>query len=404
MPHQLQHRQAFTLCALSFVPVFSATIASPIYPVMSQALNLSAVRLGSIASMGALATLLGSPFVGYLGDRHGAVRIMRPLLSLYAIGALLCAVSPFLGLPPYMLLLLGRSLQGFGELGGLQQGISIIVSSADGDAKGRLLSQIEASASAGGATGPLVGGLLAGIAWWSGYLVPALLMAAIILLLLGSFESKKDRRFEAMAESDVSRSGRHAGKGEFRLLARSVAAALSCFLLMFGLAGMQTFIVGYLVDKFSISPAFGGVFVSVHALAMSAAAFLSGRYISEKRAPAMVSAGLGGFAVMLMLAHRMPTLAALGGIMVAGGVACGLILPSSNLVGTAGVAPGFIARTTSFIYTLRLCGSMAGSMFFGWMIRFSYASAFSAMGVIILAGAAALYAMLGRTATEPAAA
>lgn len=392
MQQQLKTRQVIALCALSFIPVFGSTIVSPIYPVMVETLHLSSVKLGMLGSVGAFATLLGSPIVGYLSDRYGPLKMMRPLLMLYVIGTLICAASPFLGLPPFGLLLLGRSLQGFGELGGLQQGISLIATEADEKSKGRLLSRVEASASAGGATGPLVGGILASIAWWTGYLVPAALMTITILFLLGSLGEGSGGSY--------SQEGRVL-PGKFRFSIRLAAAALSCFFLMFGLTGMQTFVVGYIVGRFDVSPAIGGLFVSLHALAMSLAAFVSGKRLSEKRAPGMIGIGLAGFGVMLLLVPGISNLTTLVVCMALGGAACGLILPSSNLVGTSGIQADSAARTTSLIYMLRLCGSMAGSFSFGWMMKFGYDRAFAAVGAIVLTSGAVLPIMLGDKRSNP---
>lgn len=385
MQQQLKTRQVIALCALSFSPVFGSTIVSPIYPVMVKTLQLSSVEVGMISSVGAFTTLLGSPIIGCLSDRHGPLKMMRPLLMLYVIGTLICAASPFLGLSPFGLLLLGRSLQGFGELGGLQQGISLIASEVDEKSKGRLLSRVEASASAGGATGPLVGGVLASIAWWTGYLVPAALMTITMLFLLGSLSESSDRSFPQADKAPPE---------EVCVSMRLVAAALSCFSLMFGLTGMQTFVVGYIVARFGVSPAIGGLFVSLHALAMSAAAFVSGKRLSEERAPRMIGVGLAGFGVMLLFVPRISNLTTLVACMALGGAACGLILPSSNLVGTSGVQANSAARTTSLIYMLRLCGSMAGSLAFGWMMKFGYSRAFTSVGAIVLMSGAVLPIML----------
>lgn len=371
------NREMLTFYALAFTPVFGATVLSPLYPSIMADLNLSTVQLGMIVSFGSVTTLLASPMAGILGDKWGVQAIMRPLLAIYVLGTLIAGLNYFLLLPAFLTLLLGRALQGCGEIGGLQQAISLVARNTTSDKRGRYMSRIEAFASAGAAIGPLIGGLLAQIGWWAGYFFPATLMAIIILTFPSSLKTSTLKPVRTRPPS-------------FRPTKSVVAAGLSSGALMLGLSGMQTFIVGYLTTRFGLSPMEGGVYVSSHALIMSLSAFVCSRWINADRAFKFVGVGLGGFALTLLSLPFIMSPGITMIVMMLGGVCCGLILPSSNLMGTSSVPIELSSRATSTIYVLRLSGSMIGSVAFGWLLQWGYTGMFMMGGGVLLIAAVIL--------------
>ena len=159
---------------------------------------------------------------------------------------------------------------------------------------------------------------------------------------------------------------------------------------MLGLSGMQTFIVGYLTTRFGLSPMEGGAYVSIHALIMSLSAFVCSRWINADRAFKFVGVGLGGFALTLLSLPFIMSPGITMIVMMLGGVCCGLILPSSNLMGTSSVPIELSSRATSTIYVLRLSGSMIGSVAFGWLLQWGYTGMFMMGGGVLLVAAVIL--------------
>ena len=117
---------------------------------------------------------------GKLTDRWGRKRCFTLGLSIYAVGALLSAVSPNLGV-----LILGNSiLEGVGTAL-LIPPVYILTTMLFGDLKSRAraFGVISGMGGVGAAMGPLIGGLIAtAISWRAAFLFQAVVVATIVLL------------------------------------------------------------------------------------------------------------------------------------------------------------------------------------------------------------------------------
>ena len=117
---------------------------------------------------------------GKLTDRYGRKRCFLAGLVVYAVGALLCAVAPGLGV-----LILGNSiLEGIGTAL-LIPPVYILTTLLypDVTSRARAFGLIMALGGIGAAAGPLIGGLITeGIGWRAAFVFQALVIAAIVLL------------------------------------------------------------------------------------------------------------------------------------------------------------------------------------------------------------------------------
>src|SRR6478735_11445674 len=106
---------------------------------------------------------------GKLTDRYGRKRCFNVGLVVYAVGALLSAVSPGLGV-----LILGNSIL---------EGIGTALLFPEVTSRARAFGAISAAGGVGAAAGPLIGGLItSAISWRAAFVFQALVIAAIVLL------------------------------------------------------------------------------------------------------------------------------------------------------------------------------------------------------------------------------
>ena len=117
---------------------------------------------------------------GKLTDRYGRVRLFRLGLAVYAVGALLSAVSPGLGL-----LIIGNSiLEGVGTAL-LIPPVYILTTLlfTQLTTRARAFGAISAMGGVGAAAGPLIGGLItSAISWRAAFVFQALVVATIVFL------------------------------------------------------------------------------------------------------------------------------------------------------------------------------------------------------------------------------
>lgn len=144
-----------------------------------------------VLSIYVLALGITTPISGYLGDRFGIKRVYLGGLALFAVGSLLCGLSPTLGV-----LILMRALQGIG--GGMAQplGPAMIYRNFPPREQGFALGIFGIALVVAPALGPILGGLLVDAGLWR-FIFFINIPIGIFAVFLGSRflrESKPDHK------------------------------------------------------------------------------------------------------------------------------------------------------------------------------------------------------------------
>ena len=124
-----------------------------------------------------------------LTDISGRKKIFRIGLIVYAIGALIAALAPFLGV-----LIFGYSLlEGIGSALLIPPVYILVTVSFTGIARAKNFGIISAAAGIGSAAGPLIGGVItSAISWRASFILQVLVVVAIIFLSLRIVEPKME--------------------------------------------------------------------------------------------------------------------------------------------------------------------------------------------------------------------
>jgi MFS family permease len=124
-----------------------------------------------------------------LTDISGRKKIFRIGLIVYALGGLIAALAPFLGV-----LIFGYSLlEGLGSALLIPPVYILVTVSFTGVARAKNFGIISAAAGIGSAAGPLIGGIITtGISWRASFLVQVLVVLAILVLSRKLVEPKKE--------------------------------------------------------------------------------------------------------------------------------------------------------------------------------------------------------------------
>jgi DHA2 family methylenomycin A resistance protein-like MFS transporter len=190
-------RQTYTSIAATTVAAsfgfgliqLDVTIVNVALPTMASALDTTVAGLQWVVDAYALVFAALMLTGGHLGDRFGAKRCYLAGITLFAIASLMCGVAPFAAL-----LIAGRMFQGVGAALMLPSSLALINHAAEGQPE-RRAQAIGWWTAAGGITiaaGPIVGGLLLGVASWrSIFLVNLSICAVGVLLTLKVEETKR---------------------------------------------------------------------------------------------------------------------------------------------------------------------------------------------------------------------
>ena len=154
-------------------------IIGPALPSIQRDFGLNDRTLGWTIAIYVLFNLIGTPLMAKLSDLLGRRPIYLSAVTLFALGSVLVAVCPNFGV-----LLIGRSVQGFGSGGIFPVAVTIIGETFPAHRRGRTLGLLGAVFGLAFLIGPILGGILLMISWRLLFIVNLPVALLIIILSL----------------------------------------------------------------------------------------------------------------------------------------------------------------------------------------------------------------------------
>jgi EmrB/QacA subfamily drug resistance transporter len=154
-------------------------IVGPALPAIKKTFLLDDRNLAWVISIYVLFNLIGTPLAAKLSDTFGRRWVYVADVALFALGSLMLALSP-----SFPLLLLGRSVQGFGAGGIFPVASAVIGDTFPAEKRGGALGLIGAVFGLAFIIGPLVGGLLLPFGWQWLFLINLPIAIALIIMAI----------------------------------------------------------------------------------------------------------------------------------------------------------------------------------------------------------------------------
>jgi EmrB/QacA subfamily drug resistance transporter len=290
-----------TCCLSVVVAGLDTTIANVALPSIQKALHAPVAGLEWVVDAYTLVIACLVMFSGSVADRFGRRRVFQAGLGFFSLGSLLCSLAPSLGA-----LVAFRGLQAVGGSMLNPVAMSIIATTfTDPRERARAVGAWGAVAGLGGASGPVLGGLLvSGLGWRSIFWVNVPIGVLAIYLtrrFVPESRAARGKRFDPLGQllvvtflgpvtAAVIEGPRHGWSSPF-IIALFVLAAVS----VSGLIVTESRRAGPLVDiRFFRSPAFSGAAViSLLALmTLGGFLFLNTLYLQDVRGYSALQAGL----------------------------------------------------------------------------------------------------------------
>src|SRR4051794_33461931 len=174
-------RTVALLCTAQFMVVLDATIVAVALPSIRAALQLGPASLEWVVS--AYTLTFGGLLVpaGRIGDALGRRRVLRAGFALFTLASLACGIAPGAAV-----LLGARAVQGAGAAMVAPAALALLNDVVgDGPARGRALAAWTAAAAGGGASGWVLGGLLASGPGWRWVFLANLPIGVAVTALAG---------------------------------------------------------------------------------------------------------------------------------------------------------------------------------------------------------------------------
>lgn len=362
----MEKSKKISLLALSSIPLIMTlgnSMLIPILPSMGQQLKVSSFQISLVITVYSVVAIFLIPVAGFLSDRYGRVKIIIPSLVLTGLGGLLSAIASTWFSQAYMWILVGRFIQGIGAAGSSPIVLPLIGDMFKQETEvSEGLGIIETANTFGKVLSPLMGSLLALIAWFIPFwAIPVLCLGSILMV---SFMVKVPKKNSSSAPPKA-RAYIKQVKALFHEKGRWLYAIFAIGgICMFIVFGALFYLSQVSEDKYGIHGLWKGVILAIPTAALCIASFVTGKLIGNKK-PRMKWFNFFG---MLIVSVMMLVIAWFGGKTVVmdvlyisiGAFGIGISLPCLDALIVEGIEKEVRGTVTSFYSSVRFIGVAAG--------------------------------------------
>ncbi|MGP3561622.1 MULTISPECIES: MFS transporter [Geobacillus] len=388
----MQRPSPLAVAAIGSVPLIMTlgnSMLIPVLPAMKSALHLSQFQVSLTITVFSVTAAVFIPIFGYLSDRFSRKAVMLPALFLYGAGGLLAGLAASAFAHAYMWVLVGRALQGIGAAGTAPIAMALTGDLFQGKEESRVLGLVEASNGFGKVLSPIVGSLIALLAWYGVFFAfPAFCLLSVILVWV-CIKEKKERK-----EPPPFRNYVHGLATVFHREGRWLLTAyLAGAVCLFTLFGMLFYLSDVLEKQYGIDGVKKGLILAIPLLAMCTTSYTTGAKIGRRQRlmKTLIVTGFSlmtaSYAALVFPSRLVPFLL----VLALGGIGTGLVLPCINSFITNAVGKERRGFVTSLYGSVRFLGVAAGPPVFGRLMDWSKAGMFwSVAALTLLVGVLAL--------------
>lgn len=340
-----------------FIMVLGNSMLIPEFPQIKSALNISQFQVGLFITAFSISAGITIPFLGYLCDQIGRIKIIVPALLLYGTGGIISGLAALFLDNPYGVILCGRVVQGIGAAGTAPIVMALVGDIFQSQQRSEVLGIIEASNGLGKVLSPILGsaiGLISWIALFFSYAILALPIAAGVWFWE---EEKKEPQKQGFKEYLANIKGIFEEKG-----LSLIATILAGMLVLFILFGLLSSFSDTLETKYHIKGFTKGLVIAIPILFMSITSYSTGHILKKIKKYFKLSIISGMILVtgMLVLLYYMDSLYTYLLFFSLLGIGTGLVLPSVNTMVTSSCNTSQRGVITSLYGAARFIGVAIG--------------------------------------------
>lgn len=357
------------LTGIPLVMVLGNSMLIPVLPRMESTMDLSSFQSSLLITAFSIAAGMVIPIAGYLSDRLRRKVVIISGLILYGLGGLLAGLAGLWMDNPFMIIMVGRVLQGIGAAGTAPIAMAMVGDLFDGAGESRALGLLETSNGIGKVLSPIVGALLGLIAWYMVFLAFPVICAVVLLLFLFLTREKTKAKQPVPLKPYIHSIGnvfrRH---GKWLIPAFFIGS-----ICLFTLFGVLFYLSNLLEETYKIDGVAKGGLLAIPLLVMSMTAYGTGLIIKKKlqRMRLFVIVGMFLLCASYVSAVFVKGAYVLIGILVIGSVGTGMILPCLNSMIVGAVKKSERGMITSLYNGVRFVGVAVGPPLFTWLLDIS---------------------------------
>lgn len=268
-----------SLASVPLIMTLGNSMLIPVLPVMEEKLDISKLQSSYIITCYSIVAIVFIPLAGYLSDRFGRKKVIIPALIITGIGGFIAGFASWKMDNAYVMILLGRILQGIGASGAMPIVLPLVGDLFKRDeVASATLGIIETANTAGKVLSPILGAALTAVVWFLPFFSIPIFCLISVLMIIFLIKKKHDTEETFMPFKQYINEIKDVFKSHKRWL---IAVFIIGAILMFILFGFLFYLSSILEDKFGIDGIKKGLLLAIPLLALSIASYVTGKKIKS---------------------------------------------------------------------------------------------------------------------------
>lgn len=321
-----RNRTVQVVLASTLLAPLGVPLVAPALPVIRDAFGLTDAQASLLVSTYFLVGIFVSPFIGLLADRIGRKRVLVPALIVFSLTGLAGYLAP-----NYLTLLALRAVQGTAAAALFVTTVTVIGDTFEGARRNAVLGANVAALSLGAALFPILGGVLAAVAWNAPFLAYGLVLPVALFALWGLDDSSTRRRETTSEGQGTTNRGWFSYlQGVMLVLTPAMGGLLAtAFLTEFLLFGALITVLPFLLTAtYGLTPLYIGLIITASEAGAVLAASVSGRLARILTNSQLVGFGFVGYGIALAGVYLAPSPAFVALAVLVFGLGFGISMPA----------------------------------------------------------------------------
>ncbi|KUO53246.1 MAG: MFS transporter [Desulfitibacter sp. BRH_c19] len=373
------------LCAVPFIMVLGNSMLIPLLPAMRAEMNLTLFQVGLIITAFSVPAGIVIPIAGYFSDQLGRKVIIAPALIIYGAGGLIAGASALLMAQPYIIIMVGRVIQGIGAGGTYQLAMALTGDIFQSNERAKALGILEAANGLGKVVSPITGAALGLLIWFAPFFAYGFLAIPIAFAVWFMVKEPEKSQKQKVSKSQYLKELKTIFKDKgMSLLACFLAGSVVLFILF----GVLSYISDILEQQYQIRGIAAGLLIAIPVASMAVTAYLSGLILQKQIGNVLKYVTLGGLTVLgvsMAIIAFVTNIYFLFVALVVMGIGTGSVLPAINTLITSAAETSERGIITCLYGSTRFFGVAMGPPTFGLVTEIGKLPLFlGASGLVIV--------------------
>lgn len=372
-----------SIAAVPLIMTLGNSMLIPVLPILEKKVGISSFQSSLIITSYSIASILLIPIAGYLSDRFGRKMILLPSLTLAFIGGLVSAFASWKMDNPFMVIIIGRIIQGIGSSGAFPIILPLVGDLfKDDDKASSVLGIVETSNTFGKVLSPILGAALAISLWFLPFFAISVLSLITFFMILFCIKvPKKTDEPPTLKEflKDTKKIFKKEGKWLYTIFLTGAFVMLILFSIQFYLSSI-------LESKYDIHQIKKGFVLAIPLFFLCVASFITGKVIKDKikLMKMLILISIIVSAITISFTAYFDNLYLLIGVLSIFGAGLGVILPSLDAIITENIDKKQRGTITSFYSSARFFGVAAGPPLMSFLMKYNESYLFYSFGAFSL--------------------